>query len=143
MNSSHNLTTETSKQRLSAIYCPPRHSFYAKHLDLISSLGEILRNYYSNQCLHVAKLYPNAWKTAKVIMIPKPGKNLSEVKSYSPIPLQLIVLKLFAKLILKHQLGLKKKSLDNRPGASYQTLLSFLTLHKLPTEYGIEAYFIN
>jgi hypothetical protein len=77
--------------------------------------------------------------------------------------------KLFEKLILKrlkpiiaekhlvptHQFGFRKnhltidqvhritdiieKTLQNKGVA----LLSFLTLHKLPTEYGIEAYFIN
>jgi hypothetical protein len=75
---------------------------------------------------------PDAWKTAEVIMIPKPGKNLSEVESYRPISLLLIMSKLFEKLILKHlepviaekylvpkHQWFQKKSLDNRPGASY------------------------
>jgi hypothetical protein len=66
-------------------------------------------------------------------MIPKPGKNLSEVESYRPISLLPIISKLFEKLILKrlkpitadkhlvptHQFGFRKKSLDNGPGASY------------------------
>jgi predicted metallopeptidase len=34
-------------------------------------------------------------------MIPKPGKNLSEVESYQPISLMPIMSKLFEKLILK------------------------------------------
>jgi hypothetical protein len=34
-------------------------------------------------------------------MIPKPGKSLSEVESYRPISLLLIMSKLFEKLILK------------------------------------------
>jgi hypothetical protein len=56
-------------------------------------------------------------------MIPKPGKNLSEVESYRPISLLLITSKLFEKLILKrlkpiiaekhlvpkHQFGFRKK----------------------------------
>jgi hypothetical protein len=45
---------------------------------------------------------PDAWKTAEVIMIPKPGKNLSEVESYLPISLLPIMSKLFEKLTLKH-----------------------------------------
>jgi hypothetical protein len=44
----------------------------------------------------------NAWKTAEVITILKPGKNLSEVESYRPISLLPIMSKLFEKLILKH-----------------------------------------
>jgi hypothetical protein len=44
----------------------------------------------------------NAWKTAEVIMIPKPGRNLSEEESYWPISLLPIMSKLFEKLILKH-----------------------------------------
>jgi hypothetical protein len=44
---------------------------------------------------------PDAWKTAEVIMIPKRGKNLSEVESYRRISLLPIMSKLFEKLILK------------------------------------------
>jgi hypothetical protein len=44
---------------------------------------------------------PDAWKTAEVIMIPKPGKNLSEVESYRPGSLLPIMSRLFEKLILK------------------------------------------
>jgi hypothetical protein len=51
--------------------------------------------------LHLAKLY-YAWKTTEVIMILKPGKNLSEVESYQPISLLPIKSKLFEKLMLKH-----------------------------------------
>jgi hypothetical protein len=40
-------------------------------------------------------------RPAEVIMIPKPGKNLSEVESYRPISLLPIMSKLFEKLILK------------------------------------------
>jgi hypothetical protein len=72
-------------------------------------------------------------KIAEVIMIPKPGKNLSEVETYRPISLLPIMSKLFEKLILKrlkhiiaekylvptHQFCFRKKSPENRPGASY------------------------
>jgi hypothetical protein len=112
----------------------------------------------------------DAWKTAEVIMIPTPGMNLSEVESYRPVSLLPIMSKLFEKLILKclkpttadkhlvptHRFGFRKKSLDNRPGASCHwqhwkktlenkgvCLLSFLTSHKHLIEYGIEVYFIN
>jgi hypothetical protein len=42
------------------------------------------------------------WKIAEVIMIPKPGKNLSGVESCWPISLLPIMSKLFDKLTLKH-----------------------------------------
>jgi hypothetical protein len=51
--------------------------------------------------LHSAKLIPDARKTAEVVMIPKPGKNLSEVESHRPVSLLPIMSKLFEKLILK------------------------------------------
>jgi hypothetical protein len=77
---------------------------------------------------------PDAWKTTEVILIPKPGKNLSEVEAYRPISLLPIMAKLFEKLIRKRlkpiiaekhlvptcQFGFRKKLLNNRPGASYQ-----------------------
>jgi hypothetical protein len=40
-------------------------------------------------------------KIAEIIMIPKPGKNLSEVESYQPISLLPCMSKLFEKIILK------------------------------------------
>jgi hypothetical protein len=68
------------------------------------------------------------WKTAEVIMFPKP-----EVESYWTISLLSIMSKLFEKQILKrlkpiiaeehlvptHEFGFRKKSLDNTTGASY------------------------
>jgi hypothetical protein len=113
----------------------------APEFDLIT--GEILKNFKRKDLVKLTTLIdaciqlnyiPDAWKTAEVIMIPKPGKNLSEVESYRPISLQPIMSKLFEKLILKrlkpiiagkhlvptHQFFcFRKKSLDNRPGASY------------------------
>jgi hypothetical protein len=104
--------------------------------------GEIFKNFKRkalvklttliNACIRLNYI-PDVWTTAEVIMIPKPGKNLSEVESYRPISFLPIMLKLFEKLILKrltsiiaekhlvpmHQFGFRKKSLDNRPGASY------------------------
>jgi hypothetical protein len=76
--------------------------------DLIT--GEILKNFKGKTLVKLTMLIsacirlnyiPDAWKTAEVIMIPKPGKNLSEVESYRPISLLPIMSKLFEKLILK------------------------------------------
>jgi hypothetical protein len=76
--------------------------------DLIT--GEILKNFKRkalvklttliNACIRLNYI-SDAWKIAEVIMIPKPGKNLSEMKSYRPISLLPIMTKLFEKLILK------------------------------------------
>lgn len=65
--------------------------------------------------------YPTAWKLSKIIMIPKPGKNPTEVKSYRPISLLPVLSKLFEKLLLdkiqpflqqiipQHQFGFRNK----------------------------------
>jgi hypothetical protein len=120
-----------------------------------------------NACIQLNYM-PDASKTAEVIMIPKPGKNLSEVESYRLISLLPIMPKLFKKLILgclkpisaekhlvlMHQFGLRKNHSKRHQVHRFTdittkllktkacALLSFLTLHKLSTEYGIEAYFI-
>jgi hypothetical protein len=80
----------------------------APGFDLIT--GEILKHFKRkalvklttliNACIRLHHV-PDAWKTAEVIMIPKPSKNLSEVDSYRPISLLPIMSKLFEKLILK------------------------------------------
>lgn len=44
---------------------------------------------------------PNQWKVAEVIMIPKPGKQPNDRKSYRPISLLPTMSKVFEKLILK------------------------------------------
>jgi hypothetical protein len=121
-----------------------------------------------NACIQLNYI-PDAWKTAEVIMIPKSDKNLREVETYRPISLLLIMTKLFEKLILKHlkpitaekhlvpthQFGFRQNHsttdqmhcitdiIEKPLKTKACALLSFLTLHKLLTEYGIEAYFIN
>jgi hypothetical protein len=47
------------------------------------------------------KYTPHVWKTAEVIMIPRPGKPPNEVTSHRPISLLPVVSKLFEKLLLK------------------------------------------
>ena len=42
---------------------------------------------------------PKAWKHAKVIMVPKPGKDLSSAKNYRPISLLSCLGKLFERLL--------------------------------------------
>lgn len=66
---------------------------------------------------------PDTWKVAEMIMIAKPGKEPTQLKSYRPISLLPIMSKLFEKLLLKriipiieekkllpnHQFGFRKK----------------------------------
>lgn len=64
-------------------------------------------------------IIPNVWKTARIIPIPKPGKNLDEGKSFRPISLLSPVAKLLETLILPaitdnidladHQHGFRKQ----------------------------------
>lgn len=44
---------------------------------------------------------PSLWKTAEIIMIPKPGKPQQETASYRPISLLPIISKIFEKILLK------------------------------------------
>jgi hypothetical protein len=76
----------------------------APGFDLIT--GEILKNFKRKTLVKLTTLInacillnyiPEAWKTAEVIMISKPGKNLSEVELYRPILLLPIMSKLFEK----------------------------------------------
>jgi hypothetical protein len=45
--------------------------------------------------------FPNTWKHASVIPIPKPGKDHSNPLNYRPISLLSSVSKIFEKIILK------------------------------------------
>lgn len=44
---------------------------------------------------------PKNWKTAKIILIEKPGKNPNKVESYRPISLLSTMSKLFEKLLVQ------------------------------------------
>ena len=50
--------------------------------------------------------FSSAWKNAKVIMLPKPGKNPSELRSYRPISLLSTLSKVFEKLLYRKLLEL-------------------------------------
>lgn len=66
--------------------------------------------------------FPTTWKKSQIIMIPKPGKDLTQTTSYRPISLLSILSKLFEKLLLsliipyanehriipQHQFGFRK-----------------------------------
>lgn len=75
--------------------------------DLITT--EILRHLPHNVILKITQIInasfkmqyvPSFWKVAEVIMIPKPGKPLTDVKSYRPISLLPILSKLYEKILL-------------------------------------------
>lgn len=44
--------------------------------------------------------FPTSWKRSEIVMIPKPGKDLTQVKSYRPISLLPILSKMFEKILL-------------------------------------------
>lgn len=46
------------------------------------------------------QIFPAQWKTAQIIMLPKPGKNPEEMSSYRPISLLPTISKLFEKILL-------------------------------------------
>lgn len=67
--------------------------------------------------------FPNVWKISQIIMIPKPGKDLTQISSYRPISLLPTISKLFERLLLskitpylnnssiipQHQFGFREK----------------------------------
>lgn len=53
-----------------------------------------------NAILHLPH-FPKPWKTAKVVVIPKPGKPLENPESHRPISLLVTISKLFEKLFSK------------------------------------------
>lgn len=59
----------------------------------------VLLTYIFNACLRLG-YFPNSWKLAKVIPIPKPGKDLSSSKNYRPISLLSGLSKIFERLLL-------------------------------------------
>ena len=74
--------------------------------DQISYL--ILKNLDREQLSHVALIYnsclrtgyfPNAWKLAKVVMLPKPCKDLTKPTSYRPISLLPAMGKIFERIV--------------------------------------------
>lgn len=62
--------------------------------------GIVMLTYLFNAAFRL-KHMPACWKVAEVIMLPKPGKQPNDAKSYRPISLLPIISKLFEKLLLK------------------------------------------
>lgn len=55
-------------------------------------------------------IFPQKWKIAKIVMIPKPGKSPNEVNSYRPISLLPIISKIFEKILLNKMKPLLEKA---------------------------------
>lgn len=72
--------------------------------------------------------FPNAWKTAKTIPIPKPNKNRREVGSYRPIALLNIFSKIFEKTI-HHRLQAEIEYLDCIPSSQFGFRIGHSTVH--------------
>ena len=84
------------------------HGKKAPGMDLVN--GTIIKN-LSEKSLVLIKIifnailrifhFPKCWKTAQIILIPKPGKKPELTSSYRPISLLPILSKIFEKLLLK------------------------------------------
>ena len=86
-----------------------------------------------NECTRT-KHIPSIWRKAKVIAIPKPGKDPSSPRSYRPISLLCIPYKLYERLILMRISPLVGEKLTKdqagfRPGRSCAGQLLNLTQH--------------
>ena len=70
-----------------------------------------LISYIFNAIMKVG-YFPSDWKIAQIIMIPKPGKDVTQTSSYRPISLLPILSKLFEKMLLtKLQYVLDEKNI--------------------------------
>ncbi|GBN36981.1 hypothetical protein AVEN_114104-1 [Araneus ventricosus] len=70
-------------------------------LEIITKIFDAGKEWFQsilNFCLHHS-VFPRKWKIAKVLLIPKDGKDLSRFESYRPIYLLLIWGKILDKLI--------------------------------------------
>ena len=72
----------------------------ARILQELPRTGIVMLTYIFNATLCLNHI-PRQWKTAKVIMLLKPGKALEEPKSYRPILLLPVITKLYEKLFIK------------------------------------------
>ena len=65
--------------------------------------------------------FPKAWKHAKTIMVPKPGKDLSSAKNYRPISLLSCLGKLFERLLAgRISKYIEQKGLFNKNQSGYR-----------------------
>lgn len=125
------ITTESfTKKEISSAITKYLNAKKAPGYDLIT--GRILKELPASGLLYLTQLFnailrtglfPPQWKVAQIIMIQKPNKDPTDVKSYRPISLLSILSKLFEKLLLQrlmpaieakhlipyHQFGFRRK----------------------------------
>ena len=90
----------------------------------------IFLNHIFNCCFKLC-YFPNKWKEAKVIAIPKPGKNHSYISNYRPISLLSGIAKFFEKIIEK-RLRLHVDTNNIIPYSQFGFQPSLSTTHQLP-----------
>ena len=71
-------------------------------------------------CIRIG-YFPKAWKYAKIIMVPKPGKDLSSAKNYRPISLLSCLGKVFERLLAgRLSKYIESKGLFNKNQSGYR-----------------------
>jgi hypothetical protein len=78
---------------------PGHDHISGKILKELSKKGIIYLTQIYNAVLQTA-YFPQTWKIAQIILIPKPGKPMEDLSSYRPISLLPIMSKVFEKLLL-------------------------------------------
>lgn len=111
-----------TNQQLNPKKTPGHDKITGKLLQELSSKGYRYITYLFNGILRTC-CFPEQWKMAQIILIPKPGKDQNRVESYRPISLLPVMSKLFEKLFMnrlkpilsakelipKHQFGFRQK----------------------------------
>ena len=85
------------KKKLDPRKAPGHDGITARMLQQLPRKGIVFLTYIYNAILRLG-YFPKAWKTAKVIVMPKPGKPLEGAASYRPISLLSTLSKLFEKI---------------------------------------------
>jgi len=104
------------------------HPCRAPGIDLITAQmlkelpheGFLLHMYIFNSVLRL-DYWPTSLKRAPIIMIPKPGKNPTDVSSYRPISLLPIISKVLEKLIFKGSIKTRTRTTGSPPPIWIQT----------------------
>ena len=90
----------TIQEELDPSKAPGHDLITTRMLQEIPRKGIVMLTQIFNAILRL-RHFPRDWKVAKIIMLPKPGKQLEDCKSYRPISLLPTLAKLFEKLFAK------------------------------------------
>ena len=79
-----------------------------------------------------------AWKQAKVVMLPKPGKDLTKPTSYRPISLLPAIGKVFERIIAsKLSTSLEKKTISMKIRQDSGGIIALMTNYlNCPSQHG-------